>query len=153
MAQECCQQALNIAREGQFKGGEALVLRIRSSVKRLTGADLTAAKYECEEAVKICQELADIICQIEGLLELGRVTIARSHSARTVLDQLETMIKGIQITTESPLLKSFARLQRAQDAFEKGETNLLFRGENIGDIPPGLRNWLVNQGLLDEEIA
>jgi hypothetical protein len=45
------------------------------------------------------------------------------------------------------------RRRRAQDAFARGERRLLFSGELVEDIPPAVRRWLSERGLLPPALA
>ncbi|MBI2568923.1 MAG: tetratricopeptide repeat protein, partial [Candidatus Schekmanbacteria bacterium] len=152
-ARQLCEQALVIHREVGNRRDEGIVLGDLADWRRLTSGDLTAA---CEHAVHgegMMREVGDRLCLAVLLCQRGHIELAATRTAREFLDEVNVLASAMGVGPASRLGQSLARLRCAQEAFDAGEHDRLFRGQLLEDLTEGQRRWLVECGHLERERA
>jgi eukaryotic-like serine/threonine-protein kinase len=142
------QQALVIHREVGNRSFEAELLREATIFKRQCHGSLDEALGFIESAEDLLGKIGDTVQSISCLCERGHLALARGCPAHELVEQIHSRIAALAAAPESEPVKDASRLQRAQEAFEAGRHELLFRGELIEDLSEGLRRWLVQTGQL-----
>src|SRR5262249_38820577 len=79
---------------------------------------------------------------------LGHLALARGQRASDLLARASALAEEVLAGPKSELGKMIEKLSRAEEAFESGAHDRLYRGECIEDIPPAVRGWLKDRGLL-----
>jgi len=130
----------------QFVQGS--ILSNMATLKRRTDENLDQAKDLAYKSMNIFKSLKASLNITQLWCELGHINLAQGRNSTKFLKRAKKGIASLHITLESELGRSLAKLSDAQLVFELGDKSTLFRGEIITNIPPGLRQWLVDSGQL-----
>jgi eukaryotic-like serine/threonine-protein kinase len=152
-AQSLYAQALSIHRDLGNRWEEAVTSCLLAAFERRVLGQLEGAEKRLLQAESLLRQLEGKPDLAVCLCELGHLALARGRSAADRLREAERLAVELAVLPASTLCKALARLRRAQQAFEAREPEHSFRGEQIEDLPEGLRRWLVERGQLEAERA
>jgi serine/threonine protein kinase len=147
------QQARAIHSELGSLLSEGFVLREMATLQRQCHGAFDQAESLAQEAQAILEKAGHRLELVACLCERGHLALASHPPAREFLDQARSLTAALEARPEDRSGQNVSRLQRAQEAFEAGQHERLFRGELIDDLPEGLRRWLVQTGQLAPELA
>ncbi|MFC1848718.1 tetratricopeptide repeat protein [candidate division CSSED10-310 bacterium] len=147
-AQSLLDQALASARELGSKDLEGYIMLSKATLDRQTTQQDAQIQENLARAYAILNELEND--EIKGLClcQQGHEALMRGVAAHQFIQQAQKLSHHLEIGPKSELGLALTRLIRAQETFEKGESERLFQGELIEDIPDGLRQWLTENEYL-----
>jgi len=140
------EEALHIHREVKNRQIEAMVLTEIAEMERLVRGNLEQADDLLSSAEAVFREVGDQLYQAMIHCERGHLALAGGGAAEDHLVAACTIAARIHAGLESPLGKTIAALSRAVQGNAAGEP--MFRGSLVAEIPPGLRRYLKNEGLV-----
>ncbi|MFC1852936.1 tetratricopeptide repeat protein [candidate division CSSED10-310 bacterium] len=146
-------QALNISRElgdPRLEGSNLIDL---ARLERQAGFDLNQSKNKVTQAITILNKVHDLPYLAYAYFEQAFSALACAESPQTALEKAMAVGSQLPHTADTKIGQMMTRFERAQTAFDQGHHHLLFQGELIADLTPGLRQWLVDKGHLQSQQA
>jgi serine/threonine protein kinase/tetratricopeptide (TPR) repeat protein len=147
------EQALVLVRAAGDHGEEAYFLADAATWRRRCQGDMKHSEALLGQAELLLCQLGDRHGIALCLCERAHLALACGSVNSGPLHEAEQVATSLAVTGEGLLGKAIDRVQRAQEAFEAGQHERLFRGELIEDLPEGLRRSLVEAGHLPRDQA
>ncbi len=147
-AADLIQEALSLLRKLRDRRLEGILLAHQADLQRQTAPALKPADLQplfrrslrLLSSVKDKQELARLACF------RGHFRLSENRSARGLLRRARVLHQELKVADGGEISQRIQALQRAQIAFEAGQTHRLYRGELTEELPGSLRRWLEKEG-------
>lgn len=130
-AEERLEQAVSITRELSQMRRLAHILIYSARHSRRFRGNFIKAQTSLQEAVAIHTELGDNHGLILSLCECGFLALAQNQSAMDYVQQANQLMQSFEETKAVILKKTVDHLEQSQQAFDKKNFHLLFRGELV----------------------
>ncbi len=146
-------RALTLLRKVGNRRFEAGLLRDLHRLVRRLGGNFKELQPLVERAEAILREVGDPLHVSACLCERGHAELGAGRSAAHFLAEAEetTASLGLDSHGQTDVSRALRALGRAQKAFDSGDTEKLFRGELVEDLPEGLKRVLQKTGQLSSE--
>ncbi|MFC1851151.1 tetratricopeptide repeat protein [candidate division CSSED10-310 bacterium] len=145
-AQAISEQALTMARDIDARDSEANTLFNMATLERRIVSDLARVEDKIKQAQAIYHDLNKQFFVGLCCCQRGHCALARGLAATPFLSEAHTIENALATNPQSELSKAINQLHEAQKSYDHGQHHLLFQGELVADIPPGLADYLKKSG-------
>ncbi len=130
---------------------EAETLLDMAAFRRLIHASYNRAEEDIDHAENIFREMGDQLGLGLSYYQRGLLVLAQGESAGDYFRKIGALMEDTHSDLESQLGQAFQRLKTVIDSRATGVA--LFRGELQEYLPPGLRKWFAEKGILMDSKA
>ncbi len=144
-AKLACEAAMEITKKIGEPELQADLLKLLARQARLAGGDLKQARSWLQKAEATFVESGSKLFLAKLYAELGHLELAMGILPRSSLHRIRKFLVSFDCGPKSDLGQRLDGLERAAAAFDKGEHQLLYRGELLEDLSPALRQRLTRE--------